>query len=68
MQVYLCVSQQDATCRNTSSNKRANHAEAMLLDKKNLNSKRANIGKSGRPPTSYKPLKILTVYDTKHDG
>ena len=62
-----------------------NHAEAMLLDKKNLNSKWADaeekeracfreyqvfkdIGKNGRPPAGYKPLKILTVYDVKHDG
>ena len=62
-----------------------NHAEAMLLDKKNLNSKWADaeekeracfreyqvfkdIGKNGRPPAGYKLLKILTVYDVKHDG
>ena len=62
-----------------------NHAEAMLLDKKNLNSKWADakekeracfrkyqvfkdIGKNGRPPAGYKPLKILAVYDVKHDG
>ena len=62
-----------------------NHAEALLLDKKNLNSKWADaeekeracfreywvfkdIGKDGRPPAGYKPLKILTVYDVKNDG
>ena len=62
-----------------------NYAEAMLLDKKNLNSKWADaeekeracfreyqvfkdIGKNGRPPAGYKPLKILTVHDVKHDG
>ena len=62
-----------------------NHAEVMLLDKKNLSSKWADaeekeracfreyrvfkdIGKDGRPPASYKPLKILMVYDVKHDG
>ena len=62
-----------------------NHAEVMLLDKKNLNSKWAdakekerawfrkyrvfkNIGKDGRPPASYKLLKILMVYNVKHDG
>ena len=27
-----------------------------------------DIGKNGRPPAGYKPLKILTVYDVKHDG
>ena len=60
-------------------------AEAMLLDKKNLNSKWADAeekerscfreyqvfkdtGKNGRPPASYKLLKILLVYDVKHDG
>ena len=62
-----------------------NHAEAMLLDKKNHHSKWADakekeracfreyqvfkdIGKNGRPPASYKPLKILMVYDVKHDS
>ena len=62
-----------------------NHAEVILFDKKNLNSKWADaeekdracfreyqvfkdIGKNGRPPAGYKLLKILTVYDVKHDG
>ena len=62
-----------------------NHAEAMLLDKKNLNSKWADaeekeracfreylvfkdIGKNGRPQAGYKLLKMLMVYDVKHDG
>ena len=27
-----------------------------------------DIGKNGRPPAGYKPLKILMVYDVKHDG
>ena len=27
-----------------------------------------DIGKNGRPPAGYKPLKILTLYDIKHDG
>ena len=62
-----------------------NHAEMMLLDKKNLNSKWADakekeracfreyqvfkdIGKNGKPPADYKPLKILTVYNIMHDG
>ena len=59
-----------------------NHAEAMLLDKKNLNTKRADaegkeracfreyqvfkdIGKNGRPPAIYKPLKILSLETKK---
>ena len=57
----------------------------MCLDKKNLNTKRADaeekelacfreyevfkdLGKNGKPPARYKPLKILIVYDVKHDG
>ena len=27
-----------------------------------------DIGENGRPPAGYKPLKILMVYDIKHDG
>ena len=27
-----------------------------------------DIGQNGRPPAGYQPLKILTVYNVKHDG
>ena len=27
-----------------------------------------DLGKGTKPPPGYKPLKILTVYDVKHDG
>ena len=27
-----------------------------------------DLGKNGKPPAGYKPLKILIVYDVKHDG
>ena len=27
-----------------------------------------DLGRNGQPPAGYKPLKILTVYDIKHDG
>ena len=27
-----------------------------------------DTGKNGRPPAGYKPLKVLMVYDVKHDG
>ena len=27
-----------------------------------------DLGRNGKPPARYKPLKVLTVYDIKHDG
>ena len=60
------------------------HSEAMFLDQKNGNNKWAeaeaqemksfqefgvfDLGKGGKPPEGYKKVKLITVYDVKHDG